>query len=80
MFEFSSEFEIVECGVQIWKDESESNNTGKHQTTYSKPGSGEQEDVINNQHDTYKAYKEMKHIIQGYEYAMCLKKTQDFSK
>ncbi|CAH8388200.1 unnamed protein product [Eruca vesicaria subsp. sativa] len=42
VFEFSSGFEIVECGVQIWKDESERNNNGRHQTVYSKPGSGEE--------------------------------------
>ncbi|KAH0857652.1 hypothetical protein HID58_085913 [Brassica napus] len=48
VFTFSSELEIVECGVQIWKDESERN-----QSAYSKPGNGEEEDVSNNQQDTY---------------------------
>lgn len=47
-FEFSSKFEIVECGIQIWKDESERRNTG---------GTGEEEDVGNNQQDTYEFSK-----------------------
>lgn len=53
VFEFSSEFEIVECGVQIWKDETERNNNGGYQTGY---GSGD-EDVVNNQQDTYEFSK-----------------------
>ncbi|KAG2277121.1 hypothetical protein Bca52824_059676 [Brassica carinata] len=52
VFTFSSELEIVECGVQIWKDESERN-----QSAYSKPGNGEEEDVSNNQQDTYNISK-----------------------
>lgn len=52
VFEFSGGFEIVECGVQIWKDESERN-----QSAYSKPGNGEEEDVSNNPQDTYNISK-----------------------
>ncbi|KAJ0265888.1 hypothetical protein HA466_0021050 [Hirschfeldia incana] len=52
VFEFSSGLEIVECGVQNWKDESEINDNGKHQTAYGKPRSCD-EDVSNNQQDTY---------------------------
>ncbi|KAF8081484.1 hypothetical protein N665_0884s0012 [Sinapis alba] len=47
MFEFSSEFKIVECGVQIWKDESETNNNG------GRTGEEEEEGGSNNQQDTY---------------------------
>ena len=44
VFEFSGGFKIVECGVQIWKDESERNQS-------------EEEDVSNNQQDTYNISK-----------------------
>ncbi|ESQ29496.1 hypothetical protein EUTSA_v10023884mg [Eutrema salsugineum] len=53
VFEFCSEFKIVQCGVQIWKYESESNNNGGYQTAYSKPVSGDEKDFGNNQQDTY---------------------------
>ncbi|WZZ51039.1 hypothetical protein YC2023_051146 [Brassica napus] len=47
LFEFSSEFEIVECGVHIWKDQSGRDNSGGYQTAYG------EEEVDNNKQDTY---------------------------
>ncbi|KAG7588218.1 Toll/interleukin-1 receptor homology (TIR) domain [Arabidopsis suecica] len=57
VFEFSSKLEIVECGAQIWKDESEININCGYQTANGKPGFGEEEDGSNNQQDTYEFSK-----------------------
>ncbi|KAG7585196.1 Toll/interleukin-1 receptor homology (TIR) domain superfamily [Arabidopsis thaliana x Arabidopsis arenosa] len=57
VFEFSTELEIVECGAQIWKDESEINNNCGYQTANGKQGFGEEEDGGNNQQDTYEFSK-----------------------
>ena len=51
LFEFSSEFEIVECGVHIWKDQSGRDNSGGYQTAYG------EEEVDNNKQDTYEFSK-----------------------